>query len=100
MSVSKPRVYGWPVHTSASVVQQQRSHQEHSSYTERTRGGSLSVFRCLLPPLPQSAMVTRESALSCATIANTHQWKPCGNPKLQIWLLRRCAEKVQAVKIG
>ena len=45
VSVSKPRVYGLPVHTSVGVVQQQRSHQEYSSYTERTRGGSLSVFR-------------------------------------------------------
>ena len=46
VGVTKPRVCGLPLHTSASVVQQQRSHQEYSSYTERTRGGSLSLFRC------------------------------------------------------
>ena len=50
MSVTKPRVYGAPLHTRATLVQQQRSHQEHSSYTERTRGGALSLFRCCSPP--------------------------------------------------
>ena len=80
VSLSKPRVYGLPLHTSTSVVQQQRSHQEYSSYTERTRGGSVSVFRCVPSVLhgPASMMPCKRRPQLCIECPVFSAMEPTG----------------------
>ncbi len=46
ISVSKPRLRGRPRNLTAGVYQKRRSFREYSSYSEETRGGTASIFRC------------------------------------------------------
>ena len=56
LNVSKARVLGTPLASSATIKQEQRRHQEYSSFTEDTRGGAFSLYRCRVTRLPVSVL--------------------------------------------
>ena len=45
VSVSKPRIYGYPLNSEVQLLQQFSNFQKWSSFTERLRGGVFSLSR-------------------------------------------------------